>query len=182
KIIPFEYTYLVYEPAWESYIYAKDDYMGLINRKGEIDPVHRYNNLSNLSDGYAMYAVNDKHGLLNKQLEVVVPAAYDYILQYNHKYFIISEDSTSKILSIENQEVVLEEFKELYLAGEDNLFIASNDGVLYGYVNAAGETVIPFKYSYASPFSDGFALVALEDSEEFITINMQGEIIEQTSE
>ena len=183
NIIPFEYSYLVYEPEWEAYIYAKDDFMGLVNKKGEIDPNHRYDNLSSLSEGYAMYAVNGKYGLLNKQLEVVVPATYDYIIQYNDTYFIVSEDFESKVIAIESNEVVLAGFTDLYLAGDEkNIFIASQDAEYYGYVNIAGETVIPFKYSYVSPFVNGKALVSLADSEEFITINPKGEIIEQPTD
>lgn len=180
-ILPFEYTYLEFVPEWGLYVFSKDDGMGLVNTKGQVNPDHQYDYLTSLAEGYAIFGVNNKYGLLNEKLETTVPAAYDYILQYNDQYFVTSQDSSSKIIAIQTKEVVLEGFKELYLANVANLFIASNDGQHYGYVNDAGETIIPFNFSYASPFIDGKASVILTDAEDFIIINTKGEVIPESA-
>jgi|GEM_PF-1292974 len=176
-VLAFKYTYLEYAPDWGLYVFTKDDGMGLVDTKGQVNQDHQYDYLTSLAEGYAIFGINNKYGLLNENLEITVPADYDYILQYNDQYFVTSQDSSSKIMAIQTKEVVLEGFKELYLANVPNMFIASNDGQHYGYVNAAGETVIPFNFSYASPFVDGKASVILMDAEDFTTINTKGEVI-----
>lgn len=173
--VPLEYDELLFDPAVNAYIYSKDGQAGLMDKQGKKLWNVSYSSLAPFIDGYAAYSEGDKYGLVDQSGKVVVPAAYESIMQFDKKYYVVLDGSNMQVYTIKDQKLVVGDFQYLFLAYVDDLFVASRDGVSYGYINGKGETVIPFNYSFAGQFVDGYANVVKTGEEEMIYINQKGE-------
>lgn len=181
-ILPFEYESVQYDETLGAYIYSKEGKFSVMDKSGKPLWDKTFDSLDGFDGQLAIFTQDEKSGLVDQKGHIVVPANYEVITQFDEHYFVTIENEKSKVYDLKTQKMLLDGFPELFLSNVENLFIASNDGVHYGFVDQKGVTKIPFIYSYVSQFVDGLATVARVGEDEFIQINLKGETVSSTSE
>ncbi|SFS50496.1 WG repeat-containing protein [Sphingobacterium wenxiniae] len=178
EVLPFQYDYLSYNPDVEQFLYSINAKYGLMHKDGSIYIDAKYDRLDYMENGIAIFSMGDKDGLINEKGKVIVPATYDILLDRSKTHFIVVENDEYFLYSIKENKPVTKGFELLTFTDEPNLLLAYKDEK-YGYVDTAGNTVIPFKFTSASIFTGGIATVAEDDDlEEFYLIDAKGERVE----
>ncbi|GAA4146548.1 hypothetical protein GCM10022216_31620 [Sphingobacterium kyonggiense] len=177
-VLPFTYEYIAFDDESAAYIFTKDGKAGLMDKSGKnLWGSKTFESLGNFIGDYALISENEKHGLVDKKGNIVLPASYPLISQYDNKYFVVLDNEKSQVFDLATKKLVVEGFPEIYLSNVDNLFIASKDGEKYGFINEKGATVIPFIFAYATPFVNGISSVTKFGAEEMYYINTKGEVV-----
>jgi len=165
---------------------CKNGKWGYINHKGEevipcqFDSEGEYNQVMAehidenscvshaFHEGVALVRRNEEWGVIDKEGKVVVEyGKYDFLEDCHDGIICASnEDGDSAVFFNKNGE------KQFKLDIDEYICSTFSEGLLpvrkegkYGYVNVKGEVTIPCKYVYAAPFSEGKAIVRLEDAE-----------------
>jgi len=143
-----------------------------IDKSGKILSADNYDSAGSFSDGMAWVRIGDKYGYINKSGDIVIPIDYDCYFEDGSSYAIIPDfseglaaisingkcgfiDKTGKL-------VIPAEYHGNFWRGEWTDYIPMfNDGLArvlkdiendiyngygYGYINKAGEIVVPFEY------------------------------------
>ncbi|MVZ66536.1 hypothetical protein GQF61_11755 [Sphingobacterium sp. DK4209] len=174
-LVELSYDELLYDATVKAYIYNKEGKAGLMSKNGKPLWNVSYSSLAPFIDNYAVFSTEDRYGLVDQSGHVVVPANYESIMQFDSKYYVVLSGQHMQVYNLKDQSLIIGDYQYLFLSFIDDLFIASKDGLSYGYVNGNGETVIPFQYSFAGQFIDGVASVIKTGEEEMININPKGE-------
>ncbi|MCL2704368.1 MAG: WG repeat-containing protein [Defluviitaleaceae bacterium] len=164
-VVPFTYSYVdsfregfaavSIGDCWDN---AK---WGFIDKTGNVTVPLDYDMVGWFSDGLACVVKDGKIGYVNTTGEVVIPLIYEfsyYTYIYNEyyvKFFMPAFFEDEGLVSVMNAHW--------------------SEGGKYGYIDKAGNNVIPFEYDYAAPFSDGLAYV--EKNGKFGYIGKSGEIV-----
>jgi hypothetical protein len=150
---------------------VKDGKYGYVDKTGAVVLDFQYDSASSFWNGVAAVRVNGKDGVIDTSGAFVVEPIYDtiYSLQLNgdvdELLITAYKDSIPHYFNIQGQEIVFDEGIEPYVEGRDRdpvfydglaLAVRNSD---YGYVDAAGNTVIEPQYYEAYNFSEGLALV-----------------------
>lgn len=165
---------------------CKNGKWGYINHKGEevipcqFDSEGEYNQIMAahidenscvshaFHEGVALVRRNEEWGVIDKEGKVVVEyGKYDFLEDCHDGIICASnEDGESAVFFNKNGEKQFELDIDEYICStfSDGLLPVRKEGK-YGYVNVKGEVTIPCKYVYAAPFSEGKAIVRLEDVE-----------------
>lgn len=117
------------------------------------------------------------YGAVNTKGEVVIPCQYAHMWQAGEG--IIGLADGYKVAFADNTGALITGFDYVYTADpkgfQEGMVFQSGlalvrdlDSSLYGYINAAGEEVIPCRYDYAWDFEDGLALVREGESQYYI--------------
>ena len=125
---------------------------GFVNYLGEEIPCIYQDARKYFSEEYAAVVMNDKVGFIDTQGNVTIPFQFDYSksrFQNNKPIYSRRWKSTS-----------MSEYDDAYYYGAFSEGYASmmKNGK-YGYIDKKGNTVIPFEYTWASPFHHGAAVV-----------------------
>lgn len=181
-IIPFQYDYLSYDELSQQFLFSENEKYGLLDKNGKVFIPAKYDMLSFFNHDLATFAIGDKTGLIDKNQKIVVPAAYEIFLGYNKINFAIMEGEECVLYNIAQNKRVEGGFEYLSLQPETNLILALKDGK-YGFINEQAKAVIPFKFSFATSFTDGVATVQdnAEDEETYL-INIKGDRVESVQE
>ena len=133
-----------------------------------VEPPLEYEYISFFSEGLASVAVgrsgsmyNLKYGYIDMTGELVIPAQYDYALDFCGGLAAVYIQKSGWGFIDKTGELVIPLMYESALNFSGGLAAVCLDGK-WGYIDAAGEVVIPFEYRYATPFIDGLAAVMLE--------------------
>ena len=106
--------------------------------------------------------VSDKtYGFVNNQGKVVIPLKFDYAEGFVNGLSSVSLDYSWGLIDIEGRMIIPNQYE--YVSGlSDGLIRASvfDGNSRYGYLNLQNEIVIPFEYSYAEDFYNGYAIVS----------------------
>lgn len=177
-LVPLQYDYLSYDETTKQYLYGKNEKYGLLNKDGKIAVPAKYDMISFFHQGMATITVGEKSGLIDQNQNIIIPTVYPVIFEYNKDNFTTVENEEYVLYSIAHKRKIAGGFDFLSLSSDNNLILAQKDGK-YGFIDANGKTVIPFKFTYANTFSDNMAAVA-EDTEavEIYYINSKGERID----
>lgn len=127
----------------------------------------RYDTVSRLFSGFAQVRANDRLGCLNSEgIEIAAPA-YDFVFPGEREVILQAGD----IYTVMDQHGTV-------IAGPCKSASALSDGLRavmdldgrWGYVDASGQTVIPFQYAYASQFRDGYAVAGKSVADEKLAV------------
>ena len=139
-----------------------------------IEAVHRYEYVSNFSEGFARVNNGNKYGFINSKGDEVIPCKYDYACDFSEGLALVSMNGKYGFVN-RNGELVTpckydgaEDFSE-------GLALVRMNGK-YGFVNKKGKLIIPCKYVKALSFSEGMSLVRNEQYKQGF-INKKGEWI-----
>jgi len=133
---------------------------GFVNKSGDEVIPCKYHNVWDFSEGLAAVSLNKKWGWINKAGEEVSPIKYDFIWDFTKG--LVAIESNYKKEYIDN-EIILS-FKNKSLKFSEGLACVEYPDCdnPRGFINNAGEIVIPFKYSSIGlepSFQNGLARV-----------------------
>ncbi len=151
---------------------------GYIDRTGKIIiPLQFEDNCYDFSEGLASVGLNGKRGFIDETGRVVIEPQFDLWsgAGFSEGLAAISIDDKKGYVDKSGKVMLLPEFSSLFFSvdnfSEGLAVVEHNDysGPNYqrnsqvGYINKEFELVIPMKFKYASPFSDGRAYVTDKD-------------------
>ncbi|WP_159637014.1 WG repeat-containing protein [Sphingobacterium composti Ten et al. 2007 non Yoo et al. 2007] len=176
-VIPLMYDALTYNSVDDTFIFLKDAKYGIISSTNQIVIPNEYDYISFIVNERAIVSKEDAYGIIDSKNQIVVPLKYDYIMDVVGDYFISFEnDDVCVLYSFKGEKRAT--YPYISNAYAENLFVVMKDEK-YGYINSAGKVIIPIIYEYASAFTNGLATVLQEGSEQTITINTRGEIVQE---
>ena len=161
-----------------------DKKYGAFNRDGKAIVDIEYDYIIPIEDSL-ITTKDDKNGLFNLKGEEVIPTTYKEVQiahtlrEYEWETFRVVNNE-GKIAFFNNSGKQLTDF--LYdevSAGRDGLIPVLLDNK-WGYIDVKGKIAIPFKFEYASSFSDEKAQVEINGEKKII--NTKGEFIEEEKE
>ncbi len=178
-VIPFNYSFLSYDTNSEQFLFSKNDKFGLMDKYGKVVINAKYDMLSFFEHGTAIFQIDGKSGLINEQDKQIVPANYGYIADRNATHFIAIEGELYNLYTIKDQKRLGGNIQFIATTEDPNIFLAQKDDK-YGFLDQNGKVMIPFKYAYATGFSNGVAYVAMDsDMEDLFLINTKDERVEE---
>lgn len=204
-VIPFEYgsnnngpyVHEVSDGLIAAYNSA-DGYWGYFDTIGQTAIPFQYANANDFKNGYAKVRLGQRETYIDKFGRDIIPQQYEYIEQLTvdgePAALFSARDTTATgrntyYLLNGNGQVVAGPYDSFGRGGFDKGFFnglmaaTRNDGSnsLTGYINTAGQEVIPFQFRDAKAFKDGYAFVRTQDNTEAI-INTAGQITAILSE
>ncbi len=171
KLLAEDYIYID-EFANNLFIATNDNSTGIIDGSGKVVVNFEYSSIQKINDTELLQAIsNDKttniilpNGKVQKGLEnASIDKEANYIKMYTEndvKYFDLSGNETTYQNLVPNQ----------------SLYASKKDGK-WGFVNAAGETVVNYEYSMVTEFSNGFAGICKDGK--WGVINEKGEVVQE---
>ena len=112
--------------------------------------------------------------------ELFILTEWDNVFPFSDDVAFIEKDGKFGIISIDGKVIIDPSSSDWTKITSDTM--SFNDGLAvigteqgYGYINTKGEVVIPYKWSYAENFVNGYAFVGDEDY--FYIINKNGETL-----
>lgn len=173
-IIPCTYEFINYDELSQQYIFATKETYGLLNSDGSIYIPSKYSSLSFQVNGLIEFLADGKWGLMDGSEKVVVPASYENIFQRNNTHFIASVADKYQLHNLKTNQAIGQTYSFMVLPSEGETFLVY-ENEKYGYMNEQGKITIPMKFSYATPFSNGIAMVAEDETlENTYYINTKG--------
>ena len=112
-------------------------------------------------DGWATISVSDKYGLVDENGWVMEPQ-FDYASIFGSMAWVAKDDRQGFLKKNGQWLVEPKEYLRRYYEEYENI-VCVFDEDKYGYINGNGWLVQP-QYTYAEPFSEGLAVVSLDDS------------------
>ncbi len=179
-VIPFEYDYI--QQFFDGLaVVEKNNQYGLIDKTGKLVLPVIYQSISHCANSGWPKAVqvNGKWGAVNQQQQLVIPALHPYLSCFEQGLARVEDAGGSTYGLIDSTGHMLIPFGKydwIEPAFSEGLTIAKYQE-LYGYINRAGEEVIPYIYMDADPFKNGIARVKKGAFEEFI--NKKGEKVKR---
>ena len=117
-----------------------------------------------------------KKGIIHKNGEVIVDAKYDHISQdFSRGYFEAANNYDMIYLNSDGEEFQPMSYEKWVYDRTDSGLTPVMKDKLWGYVNEAGEVVIPFEYEKTQVFHEGLAVVVKNGKMGFI--NMKNEVV-----
>ena len=179
---------LVLMAGIQSFSWSKNKTWTCINENGEtifrIEAVY----VSDFSNGLAQIKkntlVNNQwvtgYGYINRKGEVVIPCDLDDAEDFNTDVTWIKRKGENfyRLINMKGEEIPTKKYEKVKnFYGDENQLSAVYENGKMGFVNKAGEEVIPCKYTGSSMFTEGLASVCLADSRvnAYGFINKKGE-------
>lgn len=135
---------------------------GYINKNGVFVIDRTFEIAKNFIDGFAFVETGNKWGLINKQGEFVIEPLFDYVWRDMGGISEVQIDGKYGYIKQAGGEWVIEPGKfDRVLEFRDGLAVVEKDGK-NGYADKSGNLVIEPRFSNATSFSNGVALVELE--------------------
>lgn len=173
---------VIVQPKYDGYVgikFGARDYAkvesggkyGLINRNGRELTPFIYDNIEILNDNIAKVEQNGKHGIVDRYGDVVITPKYDEMedawldmnlfVKKDGKYGIVDKGTGRELLPPRYEEM---EYWDVIMGsdGETDLIPVKRDG-LWGFIDEAGNEVIPAKYDEVWSFSEGLSRVKKGD-------------------
>ncbi|WP_437920539.1 WG repeat-containing protein [Sphingobacterium sp. LRF_L2] len=177
ELFACEWDFLDIDNEQPFILFAENQKLGFMDFQKHIVIPPKYDYLTHFVDGYAIFSIADHSGLINNREQIILPAVYTIIQEYNSQYAIVLENDLYYLVDIKSQRKMTKGYNYLTFANQNNFLLATEEGK-YGYITAEGKTVIPFKYTYATPFYDGVASVSETNDGETKYINISGEFVQ----
>ena len=178
-VLPFKYDYLSYDQEYDQYLYGEGEKYGFLNGKGEVLVPAKYDMVNHMIEGYGVVYLNEKSGIIDRTGKLVVPITHEAILETNGRNFVTSEGDQYVLYAINGNKMITKGYDLISLSVDSKLILVQKDEK-YGYIDETGKVVIPLKYTSATAFNEGVAIVMEnDDAESVYYINEKGERIEQ---
>lgn len=175
-VIPFVWSYLVFDPETNYLLFSDGENMGYMDINQKIIIPAKYSFLNYFTDGYAVFQEGELHGVMDIKGNIVVPAKYEQITEYANGTAVLYENERYVLLDAKSGKTSKGNYEYLTNANAAGLFLAIQDGK-YGYIDKNEKAIIPFKFVYATPFTDGVASIYESDEGDLKYMNPKGEYV-----
>ena len=180
-VIPAKFDYFVLDSSHDAYIGTINGKQGLYTLEGEeiVSPI--YDSIySKHKDGLTVFAENGLKGLLDKDYNVLLNATYEGIFEniYSKKAIKYTKyDDLIGIIDISGNVIFEPQFKAIFKFNETYRIAAAIDKYENrGYIDDAGNIVIPFIYQKAYNFIEsGVAIV--KQNNRFGCLDTKGNVV-----
>lgn len=125
-------------------------------------------------EGLAPVRRGGKNGFINPTGEVVIPPRFDAAYQFSQGCAPVKLDDSWGIID-RNGKWIVEPSFQLLSPYSEGLSVAVTHDKKWGYLDTKGETAIPFRFTFATDFHGGLALVADSEGRQFI--NKTGQVV-----
>lgn len=144
---------------------------GYIDRSGDTVIQAKYDDAQDFQDnGLAIVGVKGKYGLIDRSERFVVKPIYQFISPFLEHRATVIDDEGFKMINEQGEVLTgrgypyisgLQEGRAVYYVTDNG----SGDGAnsRYGYLDSAGQEVIPAQYEEANDFVEGKAVVKIKD-------------------
>ncbi len=153
-------------------VFNLNNNVGVIDDKGNIITKRSYNFIGEFSDGLALVAMGYKngdyrYGYINLKGEEVIPIKFIMGYDFKDGVALVKLDYTTYAL-INKEREILNTYNHVFIYGYNNGVMAFADNFQgpYGYINSKGKEIIKAKYSEATAFKDGVAVVSYDENYE----------------
>ncbi|MCY4780970.1 WG repeat-containing protein [Sphingobacterium sp. UT-1RO-CII-1] len=180
EIIPFQWDYLSFDPETNYIMFSESELMGLMTLEQKIIVPAKYEFINFFINGFSIFTEAGKQGVFDMNGKVIVPAKFESILDYTKESLIFYEGDKYQFLNLKSNKISTGNYEFICDANENGLLLAIQDGK-YGYINSNEKVIIPFKFMYATPFTEGIATVYENEDENILYINTKGEYINPSS-
>ena len=138
-------------------IISKEGKFGIVDEAGQMVLPIKYDYINALKPlGFGELRINNKKGLYNKKLDVVVEPTFDEIVLLNEQYFAGKAVDSWTIYSTENLEVIVSQVDGIYPFG--NGYTRIKKGNKWSAFSPEGKVILPFDYSGVDPFGRNILL------------------------
>lgn len=128
-----------------------------INASGKISG-SKWDYISDLSNGYSVVDKDGYKGIVDYSGKVLIKAEYDYASDYSEGYFVVGKDSKAYIFNAKGNKKSTIDARYAEEC-KNGLIAAQLDNGLWGYVDVDGDWSIPARFTSATSFTDGYAVV-----------------------
>ena len=169
-VIPCEYDGYPLEFSEGLAPAGKNGKDGFINTNGEIVIPFEYDLALGFSDGLAPVEKNDKWGFINTKGDLVIPCEYDGAGSFSEELASVFKDGKWRIINTngEVEGTIDGDYEFVYDFSEGMACVSPSKHGKWGFINTKGELVIPCEYESWSYFSNGVALVELNNKYGYI--------------
>ena len=159
--------------------------VGVIDDKGNVITEKKYDFIGEFNDELALIAKSYKngdyrYGYINLKGEEVISPKFIMAYPFKDRIALVKLDYTNYALINENGEI-LKTYKHIFLYGYNDgvMVYADNFQGPYGYIDNKGKEIIKAKYSEASAFNDGVAIVSYDKNYEkrYGVIDLEGKYV-----
>lgn len=149
-----------------------------------IDNDHRYyyhksgmkfDDKTDFAEGISLVIMNNKYGLIDKNLSFIIPCKYDKIDNLYEGFSKIYLDGKYGFLDSSGTEKIPCKYDQIYLFEKGRSMVVLNGKK--GYVDTAGNEIVPVKYDELYNFNDNIEKVKLGGKFGLIDIKSGAEII-----
>jgi hypothetical protein len=116
-------------------------------------------------EGFLRVRKDGKYGVIDKSGKEIVPCRYADIRPFSEGMAGVTYEENGKrgFINKKGDEVIPFLYDALYNdAFSEGLVQVCKDGK-YGFIDKTGKEIVPLKYAYVYPFSEGMAIVAVDD-------------------
>ncbi len=146
-----------------------------INSKGEIKIKTNYDSIQSFENGFAVFEINDKYGLIDKDGKEVLPAKYENIT-IEEDCFIVQKEDLSGVLDAKFKSII--DYKFDTISKIETAFLVSlcdeDYNTKYGLFDIKGNEIVPVEYDCIN-FQKNYFIV--ENDYKYGLINILGKII-----
>jgi len=159
---------------------------GFINTKGDMVIQPQYDNISSFSDGLASIEINNKWGFINTKGDMVIKPQYDSTLPFSNGIASVNKNNTwigfinTKGIMINKSQYRFDSIPivSVFSNGFSVVLKIGNSPytLQYQYIDKNGKFLSNKSFTYATPFSNGLALVS-NDNTNREYIDTKGKVI-----
>jgi WG containing repeat len=166
-VIPYKYDFI--SLFKEGIAFAEmDGKCGYIDKTGKEIIPFIYSEAGEFNDGIAIVELNGKLGYIDTEGHVVIPCRYELATPFENGIAYVELNDKEFYIDKTGKKVQQPDGNE-----DDNYYdglisVSSDDDNFMGFRNKAGELVIPCTFDYAEDFSEGRAMVCMDDKYGFI--------------
>lgn len=180
------YKHSIFRNARESKLYPASiktldgTKWGYIDEKGNMIIKPQYDYARDFQDnGLAVVEINNKFGAIDESNNFVIEPKYGTITDFSEGRAQVTDNEGFKVIDERGEVLTPKAYSYIgsYSEGRAVAYDISREGkLLYGYLDAQGEEIIPLRYESASNFNNGKAVVKIRNNQ-YALIDTDGDII-----
>lgn len=155
---------------------------GFINEKGEFEIQPDFDfALDFQKNDLATVEKDGRYGCIDRVGNVIVPIKFESLIDFSEGRAAVVFQSGFHVIDEQGQILTKKSYNfiSMYQEGRAMFSDIDKDGNFrYGYLNLAGEIVIPLQFETASDFKDGLAIVKIAENY-FALIDQNGHLVSQ---
>ncbi|MBV7272532.1 WG repeat-containing protein [Clostridium sp. PL3] len=152
---------------------------GYIDSSGKLIIPIKFDSAEDFQEnGLAIVRINDKAGAIDEFGNYVIQPKYSDIQGFKEKRAIVTDNQKYKVIDESGKELFENDnfISEFYNGRALFSIVEKGDQWKYGYINLQGKVVVPPQFLSAGNFSNGRAVVQLEN-EKYGVIDLNGKIL-----
>jgi WG containing repeat len=141
---------------------------GFIDKTGKVVIQPQFESAHSFSEGLATIEQNDKWGFIDKTGKIVIQPQFQYASPFHEGLAIINQNDKWGFIDKTGKIVIQPQFDEVTGNFSEGLLSVRSSNGKWGYVDKTGKFIIQPIFQKALEFSEGLAVVEINDKKRFI--------------